>query len=228
MPAPVTTQEPGRVSAPALEGDPAMARCWRAFPGDASQLRTMRRWIEDLLPPCPARDDVIEVAGELAGNAICHTLSGHGGEFGVRIEQMPDMVRVTVADRGGESGPRLVTDPMGEHGRGLRIVSALSVRVVVTGGKSGRLVEADVPWTVTAEPEPEAEPSAEEELAMLGNMFPGLLVWFGKATRQWWAVVVTDGSHRLVGAPSSWELAALAGTLTARHVNRGHMSQQFG
>lgn len=135
------------MSAPALEIDPPL-RCWRRdFPGNSSQLRVLRRWIEDVLPPCPSRDDVIVVAVELAGNAIRHTRSGHGGQFGVRIERIPDLVRVTVTDHGGGPGPRLVDDPMGEHGRGLRIVHCLSARVSVSGGSSGRLVAADVSWT---------------------------------------------------------------------------------
>jgi serine/threonine-protein kinase RsbW len=125
--------------------DPADACGWRAFPGDPAELRTLRRWIEDLLLPGPTRDDVIEVACELAGNAICHTRSGQGGKFEVRVERTPGLVSVTVADNGGGCEPRLVADPLGEHGRGLRIVHALSAQVTVTGGKQGRQVRADVP-----------------------------------------------------------------------------------
>jgi anti-sigma regulatory factor (Ser/Thr protein kinase) len=125
---------------------PAGACRWRVFPGDAAQLRSLRRWIEDQFPPCPVRDNVIEVACELAGNAICHTRSGQGGKFEVRVERTPGVVSVTVADDGSESEPRLVADPWAEHGRGLRIVHALSAQVTVTGGKQGRLVRADVPW----------------------------------------------------------------------------------
>lgn len=210
--APVPTREVRPVSTPGRHQAPAITHWWRVFPGDASQLRVMRRWLEDLLPACPARDDVIDVADELAGNAIRHTRSGCGGEFGIRLEPMPGLIRVTVADRGGATGPHLVSDPLGENGRGLRIVQALSAQVDVSGGTSGRLVRADVPWAEATTP----EMSSAEGLAMLGNLFPGLLVWFGNATRQWWAVVATEGADRLVGAQSSWELAALAGTMTAR------------
>ena len=96
---------------------------------------------------CPVRDDVVEVVCELAGNAICHTRRGQGGKFEVRVERTPGVVSVTVADGGSGSEPRLVADPLAEHGRGLRIVHALSAQVTVTGGKQGRLVRADVPWT---------------------------------------------------------------------------------
>jgi anti-sigma regulatory factor (Ser/Thr protein kinase) len=129
------------------KGDAERCACnWRVFSGDPSQLRVLRRWVEDLFPPCPVRDDVIEVVCELAGNAICHTRSGQGGKFEVRVERTPGVVSVTVADGGSGSEPRLVADPLAEHGRGLRIVHALSARVTVTGGKQGRLVRADVPW----------------------------------------------------------------------------------
>lgn len=211
MPSATATQARHLVSEQDPQSMPA-TRWWRVFPGAAAQLRMLGRWIEDLLPPFPARDDVIEVACELAGNAICHTRSRQGGEFGVRVEQGPGVVSVTVADGGGESEPRLVADPLAEHGRGLRIVHALSARVTVMGGASGRLVRADMPWTGSGG----TEPSADEGLAMLQNLFPGVPVWFGRATRQWWAVVVVDDSDRLIGAPSSGELAMIVGTLHGR------------
>ena len=52
--------------------------CWRReFPGEERQLSVLRRWLASLLPPGPARDDVVTVANELGCNAIRHTLSGH-------------------------------------------------------------------------------------------------------------------------------------------------------
>src|SRR5712691_7758726 len=46
----------------------------RAFPGDQAQISALRRWLEQLLPPCPARDDVVGVAVELCTNAVCYFL----------------------------------------------------------------------------------------------------------------------------------------------------------
>jgi hypothetical protein len=94
----VNAQETSR---PADDG----VRWWRAFPGEAGQLEVLRRWIEDLLPSCPARDDVTAVACELAANAVCHTLSGDGGQFGVRITLEADLVTIAVADGGGTTEP---------------------------------------------------------------------------------------------------------------------------
>jgi serine/threonine-protein kinase RsbW len=138
-------------------------RWWRVFPGEAGQLEVLRRWIEDLLPSCPARDDVTAVACELAANAVCHTLSGDGGQFGVRITLEAVLATIAVADGGGTTEPKLVEDPLAEHGRGLRIVRALSADITVTGGIRGRIVQASVPWSAD-----EAERDADTAgLAML-------------------------------------------------------------
>lgn len=135
-----------RLARTGRSGRPGDGCWWRVFPGDPKQVAEMRRWIEGVLPSCPARDDVTEVASELAANAICHTLSGDDGEFGVRITREPRLAVIAVADGGGATGPRLVDDPLAERGRGLRIVYALAARVTVRGGANGRIVEASVPW----------------------------------------------------------------------------------
>jgi hypothetical protein len=45
------------------------SRWRRDFPGEGGQLGVLRRWLASLLPPCPARDDVVSVANELSSNA---------------------------------------------------------------------------------------------------------------------------------------------------------------
>jgi hypothetical protein len=84
----------------------------------------VRRWEASLLPDCPARDDVICVATELAANAVLHTASGRGGHFDVGIWRLDSAVRVTVSDRGSPQGPRRAGCLMAEAGRGLIIVQA--------------------------------------------------------------------------------------------------------
>jgi hypothetical protein len=86
------------------------------------------------------------VATELASNAICHTASGRGGCFTVEITWWQSVVRVGVTDRGGPAQPRVVEDPPDEHGRGLLLVSLLSLRTGMCGDQRGRLVWADVRW----------------------------------------------------------------------------------
>ncbi len=125
----------------------ADALWWRqVFPGEPHQLGVLRRSLASLLPECPARDDIISVATELATNALRHTASGRGGLFAVEVTSHGSTVRVAVADGGSPTGPHVIEDPAAEHGRGLFLVVALSVRMGVTGDHRGRLVWADIAW----------------------------------------------------------------------------------
>jgi anti-sigma regulatory factor (Ser/Thr protein kinase) len=131
-----------------LAGWPAAVRWRRAFPGERQQLSLMRRWLASLLPDCPARDDITLITTELAANAIVHTASGWGGSFVVTMGLGGNVVRVCVADDGADDGPRFLADAEDEHGRGLLVVTGLSTRVGVSGDHRGRMVWADVPWTI--------------------------------------------------------------------------------
>jgi len=55
-------------------------------------------------------------------------------------------VRVGVTDCGGPEQPQVVDDPAGERGRGLLLVTGLSLRTGTHGNHQGRLVWADVRW----------------------------------------------------------------------------------
>ena len=131
----------------------ATALRWRhVFRGEERQLRVLRRSLASLLPPCPARDDVISVATELGSNALRHTASGHGGLFGVEVTWRASTVRVAVADGGSPTEPHVIEDTAAEHGRGLLLVRGLSARTGVTGDHRGRLVWADIAWDGTGAP----------------------------------------------------------------------------
>jgi hypothetical protein len=89
-----------RPTAPAAQGVNVLR--WRqVLRGEAGQLRVLRRWLVSMLPDCPARDDVISVATELASNALRHTASGRGGWFAVEITRYPSVIRIAVAGQGG-------------------------------------------------------------------------------------------------------------------------------
>ena len=186
----------------------------RVFPGGEQQLGVLRRWLALLLPDCPARDDVTCVATELGTNAVRHTASGRGGWFAVEITWHRAVVRVAVADGGAPTGPQVVGDPDGEHGRGLLVVAGLSARTGVCGDHRGRLVWADVPWGDAGAVEP-ASPGDPHEAAIrdgqvgLASRFAGVPVWFGRCTLQWWAFA----GGELVAAPSVEELASLLGRI---------------
>jgi serine/threonine-protein kinase RsbW len=121
-------------------------RWQQVFPGEPRQLGVLRRSLASLLPECPARDDVIGVATELASNALRHTASGRGGLFTVEVAWDESAVRVGVADGGSPTEPHVIQDPAAEHGRGLLLVDGLSVRTGVVGDRRGRLVWADIAW----------------------------------------------------------------------------------
>jgi histidine kinase-like protein len=196
-------------------GEPAVSvpelRWRRVFPGEGSQLSVLRRWLVSLLPPCPARDDVVTVADELGCNAICHTLSGQDGQFTVEVTWYEAVVRVAVTDSGAATGPVEIDDPGGEHGRGLVVVRGLSVRSGVCGDQRGRQVWADVRWAKPAATVAAASPDGQEAAirdgeAALARRFAGVPAWFGHATRAWWALTRNAG---LVTAPTAAELAGL-------------------
>jgi serine/threonine-protein kinase RsbW len=204
------------------------ALSWRrVFAGDPAQLGKIRRWLEVLLPPCAARDDVVMVTDELAANAIGHTASGAaGGWFAVEICWSPGSVQVAVADSGAPRGPRIIEDPDREDGPGLMIVRGLSVGHGVSGDERGRLVWARVPWGDDGEPGPPRLPDAYESaihdgLALLARWFPGAVTWFGARTNQWWALSGRPDAWHLANAPSAAELAQ---RLSARQVGRGSPS----
>src|SRR6266508_2974825 len=118
-----------RSDAPTLRTASPGLRWRRVFRGEERQLASLRRWLAELLPACAARDDVATVATELGSNAIKFSSSGRGGWFAVEVTWCGQTVRVAVADGGGKEAPHVIDDPMGEHGRGLLMVRALSRRV---------------------------------------------------------------------------------------------------
>ena len=141
-------------------------RQWRVFPGEASQLSALRRWLTSFLPDSESRDDLVSVATELASNAIRHTRSGQGGQFAVEIGCHEDRILVAVTDGGAPDGPELITDPDGEHGRGLVLVRALAIRTGVEGDHRSRLVWAEVPFLDAG---PQLEPPMPTALSGAGQ-----------------------------------------------------------
>lgn len=191
---------------------PAQGWRWRrVFSGDERELSSLRRWLGSLLPTCPALDDVMTVAVELATNAIRHTASGRGGWFAAAITWHEPVVQVAVADCGGLSEPTVIDDPMAEHGRGLLLVRGLSVRMGVVGDRHGRLVWAQIlsaggdPAAHEAAQDPYQAAVREGEVA-LAQRFAGVPTWFGRSTLAWWAMAGPTG---LVPAPTAQELAEL-------------------
>jgi len=114
------------------------------FHGRAEEASQVRREIAAYLAGCPAADDIILIASELAANAIIHTQS-RGSTFTVRCQLTSGTARIEVEDLGGPWRPR---DP-GDRPHGLDIIAALTgpdqwgTQVTST---SGRIVWARLTW----------------------------------------------------------------------------------
>ena len=114
------------------------------FHGRAEEASQVRREIAAYLAGCPAADDIILIASELAANAIIHTQS-RGSTFTVRCQLTSGTARIEVEDLGG---PWRSRDP-GDRPHGLDIIAALTgpdqwgTQVTST---SGRIVWARLTW----------------------------------------------------------------------------------
>ena len=93
----------------------------RTFHGRADQISRVRRDVASYLAGCPAADDAVLIASELAANAVTHSASA-GEFFIVRCETYPDYVWIEVEDLGG---PWQLAQP-DDRPHGLDIITALA------------------------------------------------------------------------------------------------------
>ncbi len=153
----------------------------RAYPGQASQVRLLRRDLRDLLNGCPAADDVILCASELAANAARHSASARpGGQLTVRSLFIPgSLVRIEVTDQGGPWN--WAHRPAGTH-HGHAIIHSLSADWGVDGDYRARTTWAVLNWTPgSSRPgRPAAHPAS-----------PAALIMHAATTRrtQWSAII---------------------------------------
>ncbi|HEX6473003.1 MAG TPA: ATP-binding protein [Streptosporangiaceae bacterium] len=122
------------------------ALCWRrAFPGRAEQAAHARRFVAFLLTDHPKADDAVLAVGEMAANAVQHTLSAApGGLLVVDVRRWRGgRIAVSVTDQGGPTEPRAAEpDFMAGHGRGLHLIAATATWWGWCGDTTGRTVTA--------------------------------------------------------------------------------------
>jgi hypothetical protein len=114
------------------------------FGGQAGEAARVRREITRYLHDCPAAEDIVLIAHELAANAIVHTHS-RGEFFRVRCDLSPGSARVEVEDMGGPWRTRAADD----RPHGLDIVAALTGPGgwgTEPAGDGGRIVWARLTW----------------------------------------------------------------------------------
>jgi anti-sigma regulatory factor (Ser/Thr protein kinase) len=130
-------------------------RPWhRAFPGEAAQAASARRFIRRVLGACPAAADAEALTSELFANSVRHSRSGRGGVIHVLVSQhlCPGVVRVAVIDAGAVTGPVMTvsagpsadTATLDTGGRGLAIVAAVASRSGHHGDERSRVVWFDL------------------------------------------------------------------------------------
>jgi serine/threonine-protein kinase RsbW len=116
----------------------------RTYPGRADQVRQVRRDVTKHLGDCPATDDAVLVASEIASNSILHSRS-RGERFTIRVQVHGNYVRVACEDAGGVWRSRRQDD----RPHGLSIVEALTGPAawgVEVTGDGGRIVWARLEW----------------------------------------------------------------------------------
>lgn len=119
-------------------------RYQRTYPGHPAQVAQVRRDLTRHLTGCPAADDAVLIASELAANAIVHGRSA-GMSFTIRCHAAPRQLRIEVQDAGGPCRPR----SHGDRPHGLDIVQALTGPNgwgTQTAGTGGRIVWAELSW----------------------------------------------------------------------------------
>lgn len=129
---------------------PCLHRYTASYPGRADQVRYVRRDLEKLLEDCPAADDIIACASELATNAVQHSRSRWpGGTFTLHVEvSWGDHVRIAVDDNGGPWG-ETCSGP--DCGRGLLIVAGIAAQwgIAAPRDRASRTVWALFEWSAS-------------------------------------------------------------------------------
>jgi serine/threonine-protein kinase RsbW len=112
-----------RMQQPATAPPPAAPATWyqRTFHGRVNQVREVRHEIAAHLARCPAADDAVLIASELAANSVTHSASA-GEFFTVRCQVYPTYVWIEVEDLGG---PWQLAQP-DDRPHGLDIIGALA------------------------------------------------------------------------------------------------------
>jgi anti-sigma regulatory factor (Ser/Thr protein kinase) len=99
-----------------------------AVPGRPEYVRTARAFVLQVLgEDHPCAETAVRLASELVTNSLMHSRSRDGGAVGIAVLMSPSSARVEVRDAGSRTVPRITSaSPLGEGGRGLRLVDAMS------------------------------------------------------------------------------------------------------
>ena len=202
-------------------------RWCKVFPGQEDQIPCVRTFVSQLLADHPDRADIVMCAAELAANAVRHTASGRDGFFATEVTWTGLTVRVAVADGGAGAAPPLGPDLTAAGAdSGLGRLAQLASRCGTEGDRRGRVVWAqflastELPRAsgapgATSMPL-SAEQSTAAEAADLAERYQGWHTWFGRWTRQWWAIPKqASRATALIAEPTAGALAQRLDSLGA-------------
>jgi hypothetical protein len=201
-------------------------RWCKVFPGQEDQIPCVRTFVSQLLADHPDRADIVMCAAELAANAVRHTASGRDGFFATEVSWTGLTVRVAVADGGAGAAPPLGPDLTAAGAdSGLGRLAQLASRCGTEGDHRGRVVWAqflastELPSVgapgATSMPL-SAEQSTAAEAADLAERYQGWHTWFGRWTRQWWAIPKqASRATALIAEPTAGALAQRLDSLGA-------------
>jgi serine/threonine-protein kinase RsbW len=115
-------------------------------PESAARVRAaLESWLDHRGSDEDLVDDVRLIATELVGNAVRHASPLNNGTVLVRWREEDSTLVLSVADGGGPTRPEKAhPSPDDAHGRGLRIVEALSRRWWVEHSNQLRTVHAEL------------------------------------------------------------------------------------
>jgi Histidine kinase-like ATPase domain len=131
----------------------ATRRCIGSFPGRRDQVRLIRGILAAFFDGCPAADNAVLLASELAANAVTHSASGQpGGLLTIRAETQPGAyLRAEIEDQGSTwDGNLAATRPP----HGLFLLRALSADCGTHRGKHGWVTWFTIPLSPGDDPPP--------------------------------------------------------------------------
>jgi Histidine kinase-like ATPase domain len=121
----------------------------RTYPGRTDQASQMRKALRAFLAGCPAAEDAVLLASELATNTVAHSASGQpGGTFTVRVHLHGGCIHVQVEDQGSTWNGQIGA---GRSPHGLYLLRHLSAACGARYGQHGWII-----WfTIDTSPAPQ-------------------------------------------------------------------------
>jgi anti-sigma regulatory factor (Ser/Thr protein kinase) len=159
------------------------------FPAVRTSALDARRFVSEVVADVPEEvsDAAVLIASELASNSVRHAASA----FAVRVEKLPDRIRIEVEDDGGGEPNVKSPGPSDTSGRGLQIVSSVADEwgVIPRNEGPGKIVWATIDLRAY-----EGE-RLKKQSARRSPRLPGKRAGGGGSSGSWTAVLVAEADR---------------------------------